>query len=91
LPAPGAALALAEFHTTRNFKDEWRQNARLAPGAFGPTWTDWQTSVADTSATYLTSEGMSFTANAGDWLSLGTVRDTYALTKFLGEFLPTEI
>lgn len=91
LPAPGAALALAEFHTTRNFKDEWQQNARLAPGAFGPIWTDWQTSVADTSATYLTSEGMSFTANAGDWLSLGTVRDTYALTKFLGEFLPTEI
>jgi hypothetical protein len=34
---------------------------------------------------------MSFTANAGDWLSLGTVRDTYALTKFLGEFLPTEV
>jgi hypothetical protein len=91
LPAPGAALALAEFHTTRKFNNEWRQNARLAPGAFGPTWTDWQTSAVDTSATYLTSEGMSFTANAGDWLSLGTVRDTYALTKFLGEFLPTEI
>jgi len=92
LPAPGAALALANFQTGRKFNNEWQQSARLAPGAYGPTWTDWQTSSPpDVSATYLTSEGMSFTANAGDWLSLGTVRDTYALTKFLGEFIPTEV
>lgn len=92
LPAPGAALALANFHSGRKFNNEWQQSARLAPGAYGPTWTDWQTSSpADIDSTYVTSEGMSFTANAGDWLSLGTVRDTYALTKFLGEFLPTEI
>ena len=92
LPAPGAALSLVDFQTGRKFNNEWQQSARLAPGAYGLTWTDWQTSSpADVSATYLTSEGVSFTANAGDWLSLGTVRDNFAFTKFLGEFIPTEV
>lgn len=91
LPSPGAAIALPEFQVGRKVDNKWRTSARLAPGAYGPTWTDWQTSAEDTSATYLTSEGVSFTANAGDWLSLGTVRDNFAFTKFLGEFIPTEV
>lgn len=92
LPSPGAATALAEFQVQRRFDNNWRFSGRLVPTAYGtPDWTPWQTSGYVSEATYTTSEGMSFTANAGDWLSLGTVRGNYALTKFLGEFAPTEV
>lgn len=51
----------------------------------------WTSTGTYTNTTYTTSEGMSINANAGDLISLGTVRDNSALIKYLGEFLPTEV
>jgi hypothetical protein len=91
---PNSSATTNQVQITRRFDNVWQgyqtpyivaANALLtppwAPSADGP-FTD---------ATYTTSAGMSFTFNPGDWVSLGTVRDTYALTKFLGEFDPREV
>jgi hypothetical protein len=91
---PNSSATTNQVQITRRFDNVWQgyqtpyivaANALLtppwAPSADGP-FTD---------ATYTTSAGMSFTFNPGDWVSLGTVRDTYSLTKFLGEFDPREV
>jgi len=80
----GGATEPLEVQVRRRFDNVWQHHNRRIGQA-------WLTSTSDTEATYLTSEGMSITANAGDWISLGTVRDNFAFTKYLGEFDPSEV
>jgi hypothetical protein len=84
LATGGGSTVPIEVQVRRRFDNVWQHHNRRIGQA-------WLTSGSDTDATYLTSEGVSITANAGDWISLGTVRDTYALTKYLGEFDPAEV
>jgi hypothetical protein len=80
----GGATEPLEVQVRRRFDNVWQHHNRRIGQA-------WLTSTSDTEATYLTSEGMSITANAGDWISLGTVRDNFAFTKYFGEFDPSEV
>lgn len=80
----GGVTVPLELQVRRSSSNLWQHHLRRIG-------YDWSNTGTDTEATYTTSEGMSFTANAGDWISLGTVRDGFALTKFFGEFAPTEV
>jgi hypothetical protein len=84
LATGGGATEPLEVQVRRRFDNVWQHHNRRIGQA-------WLTSGSDTDATYLTSEGVSITANAGDWISLGTVRDNFAFTKYLGEFDPSEV
>ncbi len=84
LATGGGATEPLEVQVRRRVNNAWwHHNRRISQ--------PWLTSGSDTDATYLTSEGVSITANAGDWISLGTVRDNFAFTKYLGEFDPSEV
>jgi hypothetical protein len=88
----GASIELVEWHPTRRFDNTWVINGRSAPWGIYPAWSPWaQGNPAIVDANYAVSEGLSITANAGDWVSLGTLRDNNAFTKFLGEFGPSEV
>lgn len=83
LATGGGATAPLEVQARRRFDNVWSHHNKLLGAA-------WLTSAEDTNATYTTSAGMSVTANAGDWVSLGTVNGDHGLTKYLGEFSPLE-
>jgi hypothetical protein len=91
---PNSSATTNQVQITRRFDNVWQgyQTPYIvaANALLTPPWAP-STDGPFTDATYTTSEGMSFTFNPGDWVSLGTVRDTYALTKFLGEFDPREV
>lgn len=74
-------------HVTRRFNNVWAGYSRR--DAFPNLWND--VGFTGTDATYTSSLGMCFTLNAGDRLSLSTVRGQNSLVKYLGEFSPTEV
>jgi hypothetical protein len=75
------------FQVTRRFDNVWNGFARL--DSFPQLWNN--VGFTGTDATYTTSQGMCFTLNAGDRLSLGSVDDNNSLVKYLGEFSPEEV
>lgn len=85
---PNSAAVTNQIHITRRFDNSWQ--GYHMPNIVTSPWTP-STDGPFVDSTYTTSAGMSFTFNAGDWVSLGNVRDAYALTKYLGEFDPREV
>jgi hypothetical protein len=90
---PNSLAPTNQLQVTRRFDNLWQgyqtPNMIVDPQITVP----WEPSTdgPNTDATYTTSQGMSFSLNAGDWVSLGSLRSEYALTKFLGEFDPREV
>ena len=73
-------------HIARRFDNVWSGFARA-----DATPTSWVVGATATDVTYTSSQGMCFTLNAGDRLSLSTVRGQNSLIKYLGEFSPAEV
>lgn len=90
---PNSLAPTNQIQVTRRFDNLWQgyQTPNMVTDPqITPPWAP-STDGPNTDAAYTTSLGMSFSLNAGDWVSLGTVRGEYALTKFLGEFDPREV
>jgi hypothetical protein len=91
---PNSSAVTNQVQITRRFDNVWQgyqtPSIVAADALATPPWAP-STDGPFIDGAYTTSAGMSFTFNPGDWVSLGTVRDTYSLTKFLGEFDPREV